>query len=340
MNQIQNLLFILVISSCSLANNFGLEPLSEPIKKDIEFSFSDSLNTFRRTHFEERNQMIPSEFFKGSLDWKSIEVYLPRSKKDDLLRKLSGNRYFKKPYYITREQYHVLDFNADGKLDIIYQGRNPGGGEVDNFAFFENRGDSLYLTLKLLGTLLDINRSSETNLMDFKVWEWPCCAGQMHSIYKYHFYPKKDSLYLESKDFGDYNMSYGKFIKNNHPNFTVEYSLCYVKSTHLGGRPLKLEGRKFKVITENAVLETNPKFPFEDPHFKLVFIPEDHPFSLVISELPIGQNLTEIGKMTFEGKNYHLVRFDCKSIQSTLDLNGRDVKNLIGWINSDDIEEI
>lgn len=83
-----------------------------------------------------------SEFSFGG-----IETKVSDSEKLELLQRAIPNEYFDVGIKSTEsygfDNFHVVDFNADGLLDIIYDGREPPGKEGNNLAFFLNKGDSL-----------------------------------------------------------------------------------------------------------------------------------------------------------------------------------------------------
>jgi hypothetical protein len=147
------------------------------------------------TDIDRKGNEFPSFFVNQKIDWAKLNIPVSNEKMWNVFDGLVGNEFFPSNQgTLSHSNLHVIDFNADGLLDVIYTGRHPGGGEIDNFAFFENDGKHCNLTLKLIGAIIEIERESAKSPIQFKVWEMPCCANQVNSIHHTtgHFYRLHD----------------------------------------------------------------------------------------------------------------------------------------------------
>ena len=306
------------------------------LKAQGNIEFIDSLNKHTKELRLKRDDMIPDIFLNSKLNWNDWETKLTKEKKDLYLKKLVGNKFFPAPFDIVREDYHIIDFNGDKLLDVIYAGREPTGGELDNFAFFQNEGDSLHLTLKLLGTIIEIERKDSGSPINFVVWEWPCCAQQVHSIHYYQYYNRNDSIYRVNKDAGHYNVSYGKYQKNNTSNFQLHKQLMYIKSTFLPEIISIDENINFTVRTDYTLMQTNPQKSIEKERM-MEYIPEGYDKSIIITKLLKGQQGIILSSLICGEEKFYLIKINCKKVISELNINDTDVENLIGWVKAEDI---
>ena len=161
--------------------------------------------------------IYPSLWVSKPFDWSDWEVVISKEEKKVLLEKLVGNEFFMNRSRFSPNYFHVIDLNGDQLLDVVYEGRNPVGGEIDNFAFFQNNGDDLLLTVKLTGTIVEMSRAKVHSPIKFKVWQWPCCAQQKSTLYEYEYYDRADKEYAENRSLGNYSSSYGKYIRGFTP---------------------------------------------------------------------------------------------------------------------------
>lgn len=324
----------LIITALFLISLF--QPGLSQVKK--EYYFTDSISANTKEYRLEREKQIPMFFTAKIPDWKNLEISLSKTEKDKYLKKLAGNKFFEPTTYLVREEYHIIDFNGDNKPDVIFTGREPGGGEIDNMAFFENEGDSLRLSLKLLGTIIDFKKESKKSPATFTVWEWPCCDYAYHNIYYYSYFSKefiKDNL---NSDEGHYNRSYGKFIKNNHNNFKVVEEYLYVKSTYLPINGVLNSTIRFTTNIDSASLHTNPALTITSMYD--FYIPEDYKYDIVLSTLPINSKGSIIRTEIMNEIVYAFVKMDTAYIKNEPVLRGRSVSNFLGWIKLSDLEVV
>lgn len=303
-----------------------------------EYYFTDSISANTKEYRMEREKQIPMFFTTKIPDWKNLEIPLSKSEKDKYLLKLVGNKFFEPSNYIVREEYHIVDFTGDSKPDVIFTGRQPGGSEIDNMAFFENQGDSLRMILKLLGTIIEFKKENKTSPATFTIWEWPCCDYAYHNIYYYSYFTKefiKDNL---NSDQGHYNQSYGKFVKNDQSNFKVVDEYVYVKSTYLPKTGVLKSAIHFKTIQDSTSLQTNPALPLTS--FYEFYIPEDYKYNMELSYLPVNSEGIIICTEMIGEIVYAFVKLDTAYVKNEPGFRGRSVSNLLGWIQLSDLEVV
>jgi|GEM_PF-5734283 len=159
--------------------------------------------------------------------FKGIEARINKSEKLKLLQKLVSTKYFSVNINSTESygfgSYHVVDFNADGKLDVIYDGREPSGIETNNVAFFLNNGDSLRLVVKLNGDFTRIDLQNG-NLQGFQLILTPCCDNSIYSIKNFKLSDSSNCFSPENSDDEQYKYTYGQV---NEPDFCVSLESVY-----------------------------------------------------------------------------------------------------------------
>lgn len=277
---------------------------------------------------------IPMQFIQKKIDWKQYEINVSPAVKKDYIKRLTGNIFFPKPYdLIFLNEYHLIDFNGDGKLDVIYSGRNPIGGEKDNFAFFENQNDSLRLILKLLGNIIEISRESESNPIKFVVWEQPCCAELINKISYYEYYKNNDIVYCENKEIENYSESYGIYIKNYYPNFYSINEYAYIRNTFLPDKIVKNDSNKTIEKFKTSIIQTNPYFEISDDYRKTY---SNKNFNLKIGLLKNDVKYEILNQIEINNKTYYFICFSIFDIEINpnicKEMNCKNNQKLCGWI--------
>jgi len=176
---------------------------------------------------------FPPDSMISLFNFNEIEVKISDSSKLSLLQKLVSTKYFpvsiKSAKYRRFSSYHIVDFNDDGLLDVIYDSKRPDGIETNNVAFFLNNGDSLELVIKLNGdfTRMDIQ---DGGLTGFQLIYSPCCNDHIYSIRNFILADTANCYKpLNSKN-EQYKYSYGEV---NEPKFCVSYKsvIRYMRGT-------------------------------------------------------------------------------------------------------------
>ena len=182
-------------------------------------------------------QEFPPEKWQD-FDWGKWEVKLSDSKKMDYLKKLIDSKYFEVPYFKTAsdelKKYHLIDLDGDTRMDVIYAGRNPGGIETNNIAFFLNNGDSLELVVKLNGNIIELKRKDSKSALEFKILKSPCCAGYIYELEHYKFCGNKDCFEVYNPDEKFHNYSYSE-VNNSKFCASLIAKYTYVNGLEIPG---------------------------------------------------------------------------------------------------------
>lgn len=205
-------------------------------------------------------QVLPPKILE-QFDFSSIEHKVSDAEKLELLQKLVFTKYllqtnFETPDSYDYDNYHVLDFNADGKLDIIYDGRNPMGIETNNVVFFLRKGDSLRPMIKLNGDF--VNLELKNNLLQrFQLLKSPCCASFIYKIADFEFLNSGECFIPQNETRKKNNYSYGQV---NDTGFCVSLvgQYAYVMKTEF---PDSIEFNRSSFVIEKAFLTPKPMEP-------------------------------------------------------------------------------
>lgn len=79
--------------------------------------------------------------------------------------------------------FHIMDFNADGKLDMIYYGF--AGAESNKTIFFINKKGTYKKILSIYGDIINMNREAIYLPVSFQLMDYPCCENTTYSLKTY-----------------------------------------------------------------------------------------------------------------------------------------------------------
>tara|TARA_B100000809_G_scaffold46738_3_gene41166 strand:+ start:1214 stop:2080 length:867 start_codon:yes stop_codon:yes gene_type:complete len=269
-------------------------------------------------------------------DFTSIETKVSANQKLNILKRLVFSEYlmpteFKTTESYDFENYHLLDFNADGKLDIIYDGRNPMGIETNNVVFFLNREDSLIPVIKLNGdfTKIEIQKSQ---LVGFQLLKSPCCANFIYRIEDYKFSYSNDCFEPINGNHEYYKYWYGQV---NDFEFCVSLisKYAYVKKTEF---PTKIEFNRSSIVTSKVYLTPKPSEP-SNIDFKEYKVAFNYMDNKAISQLPEGticEVLSE--KMNEKGNTFCFVVLVLNEEEKNY-MNRIKFKHY-GWLNKEKLK--
>lgn len=337
----KNILYILlvIITSCGQKSNLNQQSTNT---NSIEAKVKDSGQTFDSTitseEFTELHALqgnikiksFPPKRFK-QFDFSLIENKISDTLKLELLRKIVFTEYLlatkfesNESYYF--ENYHILDFNADKKLDIIYDGRNPMGIETNNVVFFLNKGDSLIPVIKINGDFTKIE-IKDNQLQTFQLIKSPCCANFIYRIEDYKFNDFGDCFQPQNGNHENYKYSYGQV---NDPSFCVSIvsQYAYVLKTEF---PSRIKTIKTSSVSKKAFLTPKPLEP-SNIDFEEDGVAFSYTDNKAISELPIGIDCQIISeKEDGNGNRY------CFIVFSNIEKNNNYMSSIefeqYGWIN-------
>lgn len=216
-------------------------------------------------------------------DFSKIEAKITDNQKLDLIKKCVSTKYLNKyTHRISKDgefsNYHILDFNGDGLLDIIYSNKE----EHASVAFFVNDKDSLRLVFELHGNFTKIDMGDD-QLNSFQLINLPCCLEFDYSISNYEFKQKGDCF--APKNINNESYKY-KFKILNESEFCVSLvdQYAYVEKTEF---PVSTKIIDTLEVSEKAFLTIRPSKPtstdFEE--YSFMYFSEGNK---AISELDIG----------------------------------------------------
>ena len=234
-----------------------IEPI-DTITRYFALSYSNGKLVHRPIHKDlDQPFSFPPKEFHRFFDFSSIETTLSDSLKINYLKRIADSKFLVKSAItsstsIDYENYHFLDFNADGQLDILYDGRIPSGIESNNVVFYLNRGDSLVPVIKLNGDFTQLQLKDQ-QLQSFQLLKSPCCASITYSLENYTFNASENCFetYVGS-DY--YNSLYGQL---NDPTFCVSISSQYDYILHTEF-PDEIHMKQLATVTKKAFVTRIP----------------------------------------------------------------------------------
>ncbi len=130
--------------------------------------------------------------------WEKYEINITETDKEQLLNTIPPDTLFslenlttaiKKSEYdespqITENCLHWLDVNADGKVDLIYNGTSFTISEGKHFVLWLNKDDKLVLIFALNASIHQIEQNINTHFIDFQLIKTPCCAEYAFTYYQ------------------------------------------------------------------------------------------------------------------------------------------------------------
>ncbi|MBW4889921.1 hypothetical protein KXQ82_09345 [Mucilaginibacter sp. HMF5004] len=261
------------------------------------------------------NEVLLYPYCDRKFEWKDIE------KRDDELK----NSFMKVAQSFLTDEYrvynlsfdpridefkkalHVVDFNGDGKNDLIFDGDS--GGEPKEIAFILNTGKGFKIIFKDFQGVDRIDfESSKVSRLYIK--DWGCCAAHM-----------------------TFNKIYTVSFMNNIPKFKLIYFTGHHQDTYFPkeyfDKPIK-----FCVLDDHYKIRTKPMI---DDTCK-TFISGEPLKGDAVGELAKGSNGRAIASQTDNtGRIWWLVEMDVKSkVKSDVfyDDDDKHPASKMGWISS------
>lgn len=216
------------------------------------FVFLISFSTF--------GQSFPPKEYEH-YDFSKIEAKISDTEKSALLKKRIYSKYFSSyTPQISKDgefsNYHVLDINADGLLDVIYNNKEADGIEKTVATIYINEKDSLRLVTKLLGNFTKITIENN-QLKSFQLISFPCCAQYEYLLEDYEFKNSTD-CYIPYQRKKDERMS--GYEELNSPKFCMSLAnrYAYVMQTEF---PESSTIKDTLEVTKNVYLTIKPSKP-------------------------------------------------------------------------------
>lgn len=277
-------------------------------------------------------------FPNQSINWEEIETNIERGEKLSQLNKISFNKYFNFEYSdLTSEVdgFHFVDLNGDKLIDIVYEGQNPPGNEVVNFAFLVNQSDSFKLALKMFGYIESIDFISGKVFKMQVIWP-PCCANYVFFRNFYSF--QNGSLKLEPIPDSLFDSHYNYYYSNYFPVYIdSSEALGYCEEIPKVVEVVFGKTKRETFITFDQNHVTNKSVPPDDAGYDVYYPAEgNNQVALLKPHTKVTILSTSINE---KGKKYYFIKASNNdSIQSIF----RDYHNLIiyGWAESKNIQII
>lgn len=140
------------------------------------------------------------------------------------------------------DNLHIVDFNCDGILDVIFDGNI--GSESDRIVFMKGNPDGRFSkVIGLWGAFIDISTNDGFTPMSFMINNYSCCSGVMNHLERY-------TPIWTSSDF-EYQLQekYAKYYTLAIPNERLKEPIKFVTTTE------KYNLRLDPLINDTIVLE-------------------------------------------------------------------------------------
>lgn len=195
-------------------------------------------------------QRLPKSINKNPVNWSRWEIDISEEEKLTIIKTLKntieiefGLKYYSYSVENILSSYHIIDFNKDGKYDIVYNGF--AGKSNNGIMFFENRDGKFIKFLQFFGDIVEVWQSDFWTPLSFKIWNYRCCGNYVSFIETY--------------------------VPRLTYNFNVKYELsnkiAFVDGTDIPDR--FDDYLPFKIVTKEARLNAYPKPDTIPYHFQL-----------------------------------------------------------------------
>lgn len=135
-----------------------------------------------------------SFFGKSNFDWKNWEVRCEGDGKKNIIEKLlkspTGEKLKKIEYNI--KDFHLVDINSDGKLDVIYEGFMD--SEKNSVLLFVNEKGFYIEKINTHGSVIEINRELPFLPINIKIMDTPCCENNVYKFEYYNYFIEKNII--------------------------------------------------------------------------------------------------------------------------------------------------
>ncbi|MDW3197030.1 MAG: hypothetical protein R8G66_31925 [Cytophagales bacterium] len=195
-------LFLIALLLCSVRSSGQIQLFEFRGEKNTVWQYWDAIKTDYQ-----RQQTIPKIIDKIEIPFDYVRENVKKGEQLD--------------------SFHLIDINADGLNDVIFEGFD--GGNEESLVFYINTGDTYQKSRVIKGRIQRIERSSNNSLLSFTIHDYHCCATFVDHILtldivrkesKYEFILHNDFAYMYDTEQPDHFISKTPFVTIN-----AEYKL-------------------------------------------------------------------------------------------------------------------
>jgi hypothetical protein len=222
-------------------------------------------------------------------------------------RCLARNKELPSPHFY--EGFHFVDFDNDGKIDIVGDA-DCGNSESNSIYLFKNKGTFYEIVYMSMGAIINPHFDSSSKMLAFTRWEYPCCADNQNMY--------EDVVLL---------------LKKGKLTFVSGQLTCFISGTEF---PLQMDSsskQEYETILETYKLRGTPAI---DDNIKLY--EEDDEKGNVIAAYPKHSVCIKLAEATDkDGKVWWFVKMRNNMIPTKNRIYRGDDKtpyNSFGWLSS------
>lgn len=326
----QSVIYIKVINKILALVFFSISFNTITGQTSIQFKKSDD-----NTKPKEYLRLNP--FVNEPINWNSIETEITEEKREHYLKRISSDAFFCNAHILDENNFHFLDVNGDQLVDIIYEGRQPPGSELDNIAIFINKGDTIVFLQEIYGSIIELLYPAKNKPVRLTIQVPPCCAIIINQICYYEYHSKQNSVTANDNYQNDYLLFNHRIADTTSSFFALKERYVFITSTDMPKRFFTEDSiRQFEVTADSTSLLTKA-FPEPKETHYYDFIPADFQRNIVIAKLAKGHK-GKIIQAKKQGKDtYCFIVTSCDHVNSKLSINQKKLTNFMGWVNANDI---
>ncbi len=93
------------------------------------------------------------------------------------------------------EYFHLIDFDNNGRLDVIFNGKIK---HADYVFLFLNKGEAFHLSFMGKGVLYKTNEPDGDNCLNFSLYEYACCGNFINKNIQYACIRTNNTVYFNT----------------------------------------------------------------------------------------------------------------------------------------------
>ena len=289
------------------------------------------------TVFLRKNKTINFAYQKATkIEWEKYEINISETGKKQLLSTITQDTLFslenlteaiKKSEYaespqIAKSCLHWLDVNADGKVDLIYEGNSFTSSEGSHCIVWLNKDDKLTLIFALNAGIYQIEQNVNTHFIDFQLVKTPCCAEYAFTYYQLCLACNNNCLDIGTGFSFIYN-SYNTSNKRQCMNLKIAYSFpngMLLPNKFTKSETISLSKNTLLTIIPKKITKRYKPFPKKDKRHSYIDASDfGLQTQLVISEFPKNSQATVLASEVDNiGNLFHFVAIENRQAKQSL----------------------